>query len=302
MSLLFDIKRYAINDGPGIRISLFYKGCPLSCVWCHNPEGIKATQEKMYAHKKCIGCGYCVKSCPQHALQLTPNGVVTDTERCTVCGICTEVCPTKAMELSGKHYTTEQLMIEIEKERPFMEHSNGGVTFCGGEPLMHLTHLLPVLQACRDRGVHRVIDTTLYASHQVVKKASDECDLFLVDLKHMNSELHKKMCGVPNEPILQNLQFIAKEQKEYYIRIPLIEEFNCSEENIQATINFLKTLERKPTVVNLLPYHEVAQVKHEKLGTIYNPSNYLMSAPTVERQQQIVELFLANGLEARIGG
>ena len=142
MGLIFDIKRYAINDGPGIRITIFMKGCPLSCVWCHNPEGLSVGKEKLYTKKKCIGCRTCVEACPSQALVLTAEGIVTDTGRCTLCGMCAEVCPSLAMEISGREYSTTELMKEIEKETLFMDRSEGGVTFCGGEPLMHPAELL----------------------------------------------------------------------------------------------------------------------------------------------------------------
>ncbi|MGL4853337.1 MAG: glycyl-radical enzyme activating protein [Phocaeicola sp.] len=302
MSLLFDIKRYAINDGPGIRISLFYKGCPLTCVWCHNPEGIKPTPERMYTYKRCIGCNYCVICCPEQALELTPSGIKSDRKRCTLCGKCTEVCPTKAMELSGRHYTTSELMDEIEKERPFMEQSNGGVTFCGGEPLMHFRTLIPILEECGVKGIHRTVDTTLYASSEVIKQVAEHCDLFLIDLKQMNNTLHRLMCGVSNKLILENLKLVSHLQKEYYIRIPLIEGFNCDDDKIDEMIEFLIKLEHKPTIINLLPYHDIGRVKHEKLGTLYNPTGYLLSTPNEKKQQKIVHRFQEHGLKAKIGG
>ena len=154
-ALLFDIKRYSINDGPGIRITLFMKGCPLHCVWCHNPEGISPKVQRLYTKKKCIGCQSCVENCPHHALTLTPDGIVCDKERCIVCGKCAEVCPTLAIEMSGKEYTYDQLMAEIEKETEVMDTSQGGVTFCGGEPLMHPEFLLEMLRRCGRLDIHR---------------------------------------------------------------------------------------------------------------------------------------------------
>lgn len=302
MSLLFDIKRYAINDGPGIRIALYYKGCPLKCVWCHNPEGIAPYQQKMYSHSRCMGCSSCVTNCPQQALVLTNEGIKSNKERCIECGLCAEVCPTRAMELSGQQYTTDQLMVEIQKELPFIEGSGGGVTFGGGEPLMHLEHLMPLLERCGKEGIHRTVDTTLYVSPEAVEQVAQQCELFLIDIKQMNNTLHRLMCGVSNKRILDNLRLISHLQKEYYIRIPLIDGFNSDDDKINEVIDFLQTLERKPTVINLLPYHDVAKGKHEKLGTVYNPTGYLLSAPSEERQQQIAERFISAGLAASVGG
>ena len=164
MGLLFDIKRYAINDGPGIRITLFLKGCPMSCIWCHNPEGIGKKPVKLYTRKKCIGCQTCVHACPEGALELTRSGIVTDTTKCKMCGTCVEVCPACALEISGREWTVNEAMREIEKETAVMDRSEGGVTFCGGEPLMQPDFLLELLTRCGQEDIHRAVDTTLYAS------------------------------------------------------------------------------------------------------------------------------------------
>ena len=200
--LLFDIKRYAINDGPGIRVTIFMKGCPLACVWCHNPEGISPRAEKLYTRKKCIGCGACVDVCPTGALTLTEAG--------RTCGRCAEVCPTLAMEMSGREYSIDEVMREIEKETVFMDRSEGGVTFCGGEPLSHPSDLVALLDRCGALGIHRAVDTTLFASPDTVRSVMERTDLFLVDLKHMDSGSHRRFTGVPNERILSNLRMIAE--------------------------------------------------------------------------------------------
>lgn len=172
MSLIFDIKRYAINDGPGIRITLFMKGCPLSCIWCHNPEGIRNGKDKLYTAKKCLGCGTCLKVCPNGALTLTPEGIITDKQKCVLCGRCAEECPAMAIEISGTEYTAEYLMHEIEKEIPFMDQSGGGVTFCGGEPLLHPEFLIDILKRCGQQGIHRAVDTTLLARKETVEESN----------------------------------------------------------------------------------------------------------------------------------
>ena len=300
--LVFDIKRYAINDGPGIRITIFMKGCPLSCVWCHNPEGLSSRKEKLYTKKKCIGCQTCVKACPEQALTLTPDGIVTDRTCCTLCGTCAEVCPALAMEISGTEYSTDALMKEIEKETVFMDRSEGGVTFCGGEPLLHPEPLLELLRRCGEQGIHRAVDTTLFARPEIVREVMDNCELFLVDLKQMDSDKHKHYCGVPNELILANLRMIAEAGHDFYLRIPLIEGVNADEENITRSARFLASLPWKHRTVNLLLYHDIGKGKHEKLGTIYNPGHCAFATPSDETVERCRGIFANYGIETAIGG
>jgi len=207
-----------------------------------------------------------------------------------------------ALEMSGTEYTVDYLMQEIEKETIFMDRSEGGVTFCGGEPLLYHDILLQLLKRCGELDIHRVVDTTLFAKEEVVNKIMNETDLFLVDLKHTDTAKHRYYCGVPNERILSNLHFIAKAGKEFIIRIPLIDGVNADEDNITHSAEFLSILPWNRKVVHLLPYHNIAQGKHEKLGTIYNPENIPMSIPSTETQQTCVEIFNKHGIEAIIGG
>jgi pyruvate formate lyase activating enzyme len=302
MGLLFDIKRYAINDGPGIRITLFLKGCPLSCVWCHNPEGISPRKEKMYTLKKCIACQACVEHCPEQALRSTPEGILTDRDRCTLCGKCVEVCPTRAMEMSGTEYSVDYLMKEIEKETIFMDRSGGGVTFCGGEPLLQADTLIGLLKRCGELGIHRAVDTTLYAPSATLVRVMEETDLFLVDLKLMDSGKHRYYCGVPNERILANLRMLADAGKDLAIRIPLIEGVNADEDNIRRSAAFLSSLAWTNKRVNLLPYHDIAKGKHQKLGTIYNAEAIPLAPPSEAVVERCINIFGSYGIEAVIGG
>lgn len=301
MALIFDIKRFAINDGPGIRTTLFMKGCPLRCVWCHNPEGFEEKPVKMYTKKKCIGCQTCVEVCPQKNLVLTAEGI-KDLGHCVACRKCTDECPTLALEMAGKEWKMDELMAVVEKERAVMEQSGGGVTMCGGEPLMHVDYLCDVLDELGKRGIHRTVDTTLFASPENVKRVAERCELFLVDLKLMDSEKHQRYTRVRNEQILANIRMLSEMGKRFWIRIPLIVGVNADNGNLRASAEFLASLPTHPEVVNLLVYHDVGIGKHARLGTEYNPEALHMEAPSEEVQQKALSIMKEYGLNAIIGG
>ena len=302
MTLIFDIKRYALHDGPGIRTTLFLKGCPLRCAWCHNPESWSPKPQKLYKKSKCIGCGSCVAACSHDAIELSPDGIVPTENRCVLCGQCTDACPAAALEMSGRAWPMDELMAEVEKERGVMADSGGGVTLCGGEPLMDPDYALELLRELGRRGFHRAVDTSLFVRPELIPEVARECELFLVDLKTMDSEVHRKYTGVPNEQILSNIRLLSGLGARYFIRIPLIREVNADRVNLEATARFLTSLPTSPEEVDLLPYHDIGKGKHERMWSVYNPLGYAFSAPSQKEQEAAAELFRAHGLKVQIGG
>jgi len=328
---IFDIKRYAINDGPGIRTTLFFSGCPLRCIWCHNPESWSPRPHLTYKQNRCMGCQSCVQACPHGLLLLARNGIARQggcPERCDsqeslpYQNPCSEVCPTTALEMCGREWTMDELMAEVEKERDVMEDSGGGVTLCGGEPLMQGEAAVAVLRELGRRHLHRTVDTTLFAPQELVRQVAENCELLLIDLKIMDSEKHRRYTGVANDRILENIRLTASLRTPFYIRIPLIEGVNADEQNIEDTALFLHNLNRhtswnfrcqkdkqrtssegSPLLgVNLLPYHDVGRDKHRRIWSVYNPQGIPLATPSEAVQQRCIEQFAHYGITATIGG
>lgn len=234
----------------------------------------------MFTRKKCIGCKTCMG--------------LTDDE-------AAEACPTLARQIAGKQWTMDKLMTVIEKERKVMEDSDhGGVTICGGEPLLHYADTIEILRELGKRGFHRCVDTSLYAPQHVVDEVASECELMLIDIKHMDSSIHSKYTGVPNETILSNIKHLADKGTSFWIRVPLIEGINADEQNIGQTAAFIASLPTKPLRMELLPYHDIGKGKHERLGTIYNPTNIPMATPSESTRQRCIEQFAKYGIKAII--
>jgi pyruvate formate lyase activating enzyme len=298
--LIFDVKKFAINDGPGIRVTIFFKGCPLRCAWCHNPESISSRVQKMYNAAKCIGCGACVDVCPESACALTPEGVVTDLQRCTSCGKCAEICPTKATEMSGRIATVDEIVAIAEQERVFFDQSGGGVTISGGEPLLQPEFLIALLDELGSKSIHRVVDTTGFTKSEILLNVAKRTDMFLYDLKIMDSGRHKKWTGVDNELILKNLKLLAETGVAINIRIPLVSGVNDDEANIEQTAAFVASLPGGKKTINILPYHNIAGNKYLKLGVKYDSSD--MAEPSEKQLASVVAKFTDLGIEVVVGG
>jgi len=297
---IFDIKRYAINDGPGIRVVVFFKGCNLHCAWCHNPEGISFTTEKMYSPAKCIKCGTCVAICSDHAITLNSEGIITDQHLCTLCGRCADECPSKAIEMSGRNMPVPEIMEIIEKERIFFQYSGGGVTFSGGEPLLQSKLLIELLDECGSQGIHRAVDTAGNVDTGILLEVARHTDLFLYDLKVMDAGLHELWTGASNDMILDNLKKIAATGVDIIIRIPVIGGVNDGEENIRQTAEFISLLPGKRRMVHLLPYHAIARHKYSKLGK--QEEFTIMEEPVPGSLEEITGWFAEYGINAQIGG
>lgn len=297
--IIFDIKKYALHDGPGIRTTVFLKGCPLCCLWCHNPEGIGATPQILYNNRRCIACGECLSVCPEGALSNTSEGITTDSAMCKSDGACAEICPAEARELVGKTALPEDILDTIKKDIPFYDQSGGGVTFSGGEPLMQPNFLLECLTLCGQEGIHRAVDTTGYAKLESIKQIAMQTDLFLYDLKLMDSEKHKQFTGVSNHSILNNLKYLARSGAQIIIRFPLIPGINDDNENIDLVGMYLRILPEIENV-HIIPYHRHQENKYVRLDIENKVRD--MPVPTSEDLSRAKKRLEGFGLHVEIGG
>lgn len=305
---VYHIQGFSVQDGPGIRTTVFLKGCPLRCPWCHSPESQEFFTELNWMAMRCLGteaCGKCISQCPAGALsQAEPapgadlHLVRKDLRRCIGCGQCADVCLPEAIYRCGKDYTVSELADLAEQDRSFFERSGGGVTLSGGEPLSQPEFAVAFLRECRRRGLHTALDTTGYAPPQWIDAALEQTDLFLYDLKHMDSKKHQQTVGVPNEQILENVQRIARSGGRLQIRIPVIPGFNDGEENLRAAGSFLRTLGSAVTLVQLLPYHNMGSTKYERVQRPYLMWDTV--APTEQFMNQCRLLLEEYGLAVEI--
>jgi len=296
--IVFDIKQFSIHDGPGIRTTVFLKGCPLSCWWCHNPEGQAKHPELILRPERCIHCGACLDVCDRDAILVDESNPSTDRERCNACGACAEVCYAEAREIVGREMSVTDVMDEIELDAAFYDQSGGGVTFSGGEPLVQPTFLRELLRACKEAGLHTALDTCGFAPWRVLEDIREDVDLFLYDLKLMDDARHRAFTGVSNGPVLQNLWKLSERGHRIIIRVPIVPGMNDDEENWRQLGAFaadLPSLER----VDLLPYHRIGRDKYHRLGKLCPMPE--TDPPAEERVREIAERMRQRGLAASCG-
>ncbi|ACB86040.1 glycyl-radical enzyme activating protein [Natranaerobius thermophilus] len=261
---IFNIQRFSIHDGPGIRTTVFIKGCPLRCEWCHNPEGLAFESQLLIHHNSCMDCGLCQEICPENAIFTEQNSTQINQEKCKKCSICQESCPVNAIEMIGEQMTANKVIEEVEKDKVFFEESKGGVTFSGGEPLMQVDFLYETLCRLKEKGIHTTVDTSGYVPWEVFERIYELVDLFLYDIKVLDDEKHKNLTGVSNERIVNNLATLNQIHTNINVRIPIIPTINNTREELTKIGNFLSTL--KINQVDLIPFHEYGFDKYSKLG------------------------------------
>lgn len=273
---IFDIERFAIHDGPGIRTLVFLKGCTLDCQWCANPESKDPHSQLGYKQELCIHCNRCVASCPENNLLRQPDSTVSviDSAACGSCNICVDTCPQEALVRFGTLKTVSEVMDTILKDEPFYKESGGGVTFSGGEALMQDDFLYQILRTCKARGIHTAIETAGFVSQKVFERLTPFVDLYLYDIKQLDSKAHQRYIGYPNELILSNLKYITTQGTPLIARIPLIQGYNDSENYLVSLFEFLMSCTSMRSV-HFLPYHELGRTKHqwlrEKYFSVFEP-------------------------------
>lgn len=296
---IFDIQRFSINDGPGIRTIVFLKGCPLKCKWCSNPESQSKDIQITFNKSSCINCGKCIDVCPQGAISLDGNNKI-DRDKCDNCGLCVDNCYSNALVKIGRKIKVEELLQELKKDSLHFRRSGGGVTLSGGELLGQADFVAEILKGCKSMGWHTTLETTAFAKKEAVEKVIPLADLVLLDIKHTNNDIHINHIGVGNKIILENAKHISMISKELIIRVPVIPHFNCDNESINAIASFVKTLENVIRV-DLLAYHNLGSSKYQNLEMKYEMDSDI-AIPTENIMNEFKEVFESFDMKCVIEG
>ena len=298
---VFDIQSYSLHDGPGIRTTVFLKGCPLACVWCQNPESQRHQPEVLLYPERCTGCGQCVPACPSQAIRVEDGKSHTDRNLCKGCGKCADVCLNEARRLAGRVWTAEDVFADVKRDDAFYRRSGGGVTLSGGEPLAQAEFSTAILSLCKRAGLHTAIETTGLAQWATLEQVLEHVDLVLYDLKHMDSASHQKFTGMPNDLILENLKRIHREYSIPIVaRIPIVPGHNADLKNIEATARFIVNALGSGAKVNILAYHRLGEAKYGRLER--EGSGTSITPPTAEEMAAIQKTMESLGLTVSIGG
>ncbi len=299
MATIFNIQRFSIHDGPGIRTTVFFSGCPLRCLWCHNPESHKAKPQMAYFANRCMHCGACIAACPQGALSLDGGRMIADGESCIVCGKCLLVCPTQARKRYGEDYSIELLLDILLRDLTYYQKSGGGVTLSGGEPLLHTVFVAQLSDCLHARGVHVAMESCAYADYeQHIKPLIPLVDLWMIDIKAMDDEQHRVATGKPVSPILDNIRRLSQDGANIIVRVPVVPQLNDNEQNMRAMAEFLVTHTRIRDV-ELLPMHKLAEHKYEALGRPYPAAH--IPPPDASSLPALAHILASYGLNVTIG-
>jgi len=298
--VIFNVQRFSTEDGPGLRTTVFFKGCPLRCLWCHNPEGLTAKRQLVWHNARCIGCGDCVQACPHQALAMREEGVAIDRVRCRACGSCARACPAGALEVIGREVESAGLAEELARDVEFFKVSGGGVTFSGGECLMQPGLLLETAAVLREKGLHVAIDTSGLASAAVFERALAAADLILYDIKLIDPDRHRALTGADNQVILDNAKRLAAGGRPFWVRFPVIPGCTDDNENVRAVSEFIAREMPGAERVDFLAYNNLCESDYKRLNTEFQLEG--RGPMTREEMDRVLAVARSAGLDPVVGG